>query len=209
MKVRRFDSALRFMVTSETGDGSEYLVDLREGDGGVCGCWRSYNLRERCKHIQLVREHFCDEMIKRVGKIDLNEPVMEIVLKKDSIQGNDTIPLRGDKVKSSSERVVCSKPPDLSALVEYCLTLDMPVGEAERIEDYWKANGFKTGQNRIKDWKAFVRNWNRTGQMRNGRKSLDTSKFSEEDKKVLDQDPLTMDDETRHKWTMLNYAQRR
>jgi hypothetical protein len=51
--------------------------------------------------------------------------------------------------------------PELPELTSYCLSINMNGSEAETISDYWKANGFKTGKNRIRDWKAFVRNWKR------------------------------------------------
>lgn len=38
--------------------------------------------------------------------------------------------------------------------------------DAERFVDYYESNGWKVGKNPMKDWKAAVRNWNKTDKVR-------------------------------------------
>ena len=38
--------------------------------------------------------------------------------------------------------------------------------DAERFVDYYESNGWKVGKNAMKDWKAAVRNWNKTDKVR-------------------------------------------
>jgi hypothetical protein len=72
--------------------------------------------------------------------------------------------IRLDKIREEKRERTLSRPtspPELSELQEYCRTLSMRDSDAEAIHDYWLANGFKTGKNLIRDWKAVVRNWKR------------------------------------------------
>jgi hypothetical protein len=51
-----------------------------------------------------------------------------------------------------------TKPPTLEELAAHCASIGIP-DEAAKIDDYWKANGFKTGKNPVQDWQAAVRSW--------------------------------------------------
>ena len=52
-------------------------------------------------------------------------------------------------------------PPTLDEVRAYCLERGGRVS-AEKWYDYYTANGWKVGKNPMKDWKAAVRNWERT-----------------------------------------------
>ncbi len=52
-------------------------------------------------------------------------------------------------------------PPSLDDVKAYCLERNNNV-DAERFIDYYTANGWKVGKNSMKDWKAAVRNWEKT-----------------------------------------------
>ena len=39
--------------------------------------------------------------------------------------------------------------------------LGLPDSDAEALHDHWLANGYKTGRNPVKDWRAVVRTWKR------------------------------------------------
>jgi hypothetical protein len=62
--------------------------------------------------------------------------------------------------KEKADRKLSDRP-SFADLSNYCATEGMPSGEPEKIFDHWMANGFKTGKNPIKDWKAAVRTWKR------------------------------------------------
>lgn len=53
------------------------------------------------------------------------------------------------------------KQPQIAELKDFCKSIGLNGNEADKIFDHWKANGFKTSKHTIKDWKAFVRNWQR------------------------------------------------
>jgi hypothetical protein len=49
--------------------------------------------------------------------------------------------------------------PPLGAIKSYAAQLGLPDSDAQHICDVWLANGFKTGRNPIKDWRAVMRLW--------------------------------------------------
>lgn len=52
------------------------------------------------------------------------------------------------------------QPPTIEEVRSYCLERGNSVN-AERFCDYYAANGWKVGNNAMKDWRATVRNWER------------------------------------------------
>ena len=63
-------------------------------------------------------------------------------------------PLEGVKEKRFA-------PPTLQEVKDYCLKMGYTHVDAERFIDYYTSNGWMVGKNRMKDWKAAVRNWDR------------------------------------------------
>lgn len=53
-------------------------------------------------------------------------------------------------------------PPTLENVSEYCREMGYTNVDAERFIDYYASNGWMVGKNRMKDWKAVVRNWDRS-----------------------------------------------
>ena len=52
-------------------------------------------------------------------------------------------------------------PPTLENVSEYCREMDYTNVDAARFIDFYTSNGWRVGKNRMKDWKAAVRNWDR------------------------------------------------
>ena len=50
--------------------------------------------------------------------------------------------------------------PTLEELIEYCKLKDLNV-DCQCFYDYYESNGWKVGRNKMKDWKATLRNWHR------------------------------------------------
>lgn len=70
-----------------------------------------------------------------------------------------------DNVVDSSPARVSNKrtmPPTLEEVQAYCDERGNNV-DAVRFVDYYTANGWKAGKNKMKDWKAAVRTWERSG----------------------------------------------
>ena len=74
-------------------------------------------------------------------------------------------------------------PPTLDEVKAYCQERQNGV-DAERFIDYYTSNGWLVGKNKMKDWKAAVRTWERNGysgqkQPQSSNKSYDTDEFFE------------------------------
>lgn len=69
-----------------------------------------------------------------------------------------------DKKKHKVKKTTASRfqPPTLDEVQAYCLERGNNV-DAERFIDYYTSNGWKVGKNSMKDWKAAVRTWERSG----------------------------------------------
>lgn len=59
-------------------------------------------------------------------------------------------------------------PPTIGEVVDYCNERKNGV-DPERFIDYYTSNGWKVGKNPMKDWRAAVRTWERTGNTSNGK----------------------------------------
>ena len=67
-------------------------------------------------------------------------------------------------------------PPTLEEVKSYCRERQNDV-DAERFIDYYTSNGWMVGKNKMKDWKASVRTWEKNGNNQPN-KSTKTSKYS-------------------------------
>lgn len=75
--------------------------------------------------------------------------------------GKDSIELDNNKSgKPTRTRFI---PPSREEVQAYCLERNNNV-DAERFIDYYTSNGWMVGKNKMKDWKASVRTWERNGQ---------------------------------------------
>jgi predicted phage replisome organizer len=76
-----------------------------------------------------------------------------------------------EKKKKSASRFI---PPTVEQVKEYCIERNNNV-DPERFVDYYTSNGWIVGKNKMKDWKAAVRTWEK----RNFSNNTDNNKQSE------------------------------
>lgn len=68
-----------------------------------------------------------------------------------------------EKGKSTKSKTASRfTPPTIDEVAAYCSERNNNV-DAQRFIDYYTANGWKVGRNSMKDWKAAVRTWERSG----------------------------------------------
>ena len=77
------------------------------------------------------------------------------------IEKEKEIVLGEDNVKSDKPTRTRFVPPTLEEVQAYCLERNNNV-DAERFIDYYTSNGWMVGKNKMKDWKASVRTWEKT-----------------------------------------------
>lgn len=101
----------------------------------------------------------------------------------DKVNDNDNV----NDIKESEEKKPRFYPPTLEELKNYIADNKYNV-DPERFIDYYTANGWTVGKNRMKDWKAAVRNWDRSqksgGRMR--QESTAKTKFSNFEQRSYD-----------------------
>ena len=71
--------------------------------------------------------------------------------------GKDSI--EGETPKSKAKRFT---PPTLEEVTAYCIERNNSV-DAQHFIDYYTSNGWLVGKNKMKDWKAAIRTWERNG----------------------------------------------
>lgn len=81
---------------------------------------------------------------------------------KDSIDKDNNI---GDSEESQNGKPVKKrkqfKPPSVEEVKDYCIERNNNVN-AEAFVDFYESKGWMVGKNKMKDWKAAVRNWERS-----------------------------------------------
>lgn len=101
-----------------------------------------------------------------------------------NVNDNDNVNVND---KESEEKKPRFYPPTLEELKKYIDDNKYNV-DPERFIDYYTANGWTVGKNRMKDWKAAVRNWDRSqksgGRMR--QESTAKTKFSNFEQRSYD-----------------------
>ena len=97
-----------------------------------------------------------EECIQNVYISDTQDRLGKDRLGKDRL-GKDSI--ESEKPKSKAKRFT---PPTLDEVAAYCSERSNNV-DAQHFMDYYTSNGWLVGKNKMKDWKAAVRTWERNG----------------------------------------------
>jgi hypothetical protein len=97
------------------------------------------------------------------------ECIQNVYTGKDSIDKDsiDKVSIGKDICMAKSKRFV---PPTVEEIKEYCLERNNNV-DPQRFYDFYEAKGWYVGKNKMKDWKAAVRTWERSNQSNNSNHS--------------------------------------
>ena len=82
---------------------------------------------------------------------------------------------RGQKKQTETKTKTKNIIPSLQDVIMYCQERNNGV-DANKWFDYYTSNGWKVGKNPMKDWKACVRNWERTGSQNSKQSTWDKNK---------------------------------
>ena len=108
----------------------------------------------------------------------------------DNVNDNDSDIKKKDS-KESKEKAPRFIPPTRGEIATYCEENNLDV-DADCFLDYYTSNGWKVGKNKMKDWKATLRNWSRKERQDNGRAAESSkSKFRNFEERDYDMGSLT------------------
>jgi hypothetical protein len=78
-----------------------------------------------------------------------------------NVNVNDNVNVIKKKDTSVSKEKVHFVPPTLENVIGYCREKGYKNFDAQRFVDFYECKGWMVGKNKMKDWKAAVRNWAR------------------------------------------------
>lgn len=116
----------------------------------------------------------------RMDAIPDHTTVYETYQSKSNSKGKSKSNSKGESVENASDDAAPAQkkpkkkefvPPTVDEVREYCMAQGLTI-DAERFVDYYEANGWKVGNQGMKDWRATVRNWAR----RDKERGYDTQK---------------------------------
>lgn len=107
----------------------------------------------------------------------------------DTVSVTDTVPVIE---KESKEKSMRFSPPTRQNVAEYCAEKGYSGFDVERFLDYYTSNGWMVGKNKMRDWKAAVRNWARAGTAPRPNNTRG-NKFSNFEQRQYDYDALEAD----------------
>ena len=85
----------------------------------------------------------------------------------DTVTVTDTVSISKDIDKGMGKRASSFRPPDVNEVRAYCQERKNNV-DPERFVDFYTAKGWFVGKNKMKDWRAAVRNWEKEENARSG-----------------------------------------
>lgn len=132
-KIHNYIQSDRYKPTVYAEEKS--LLDVKKN--------KAYTLNGEC-----IQNVYTTDTQDRLGKVRLGKDRLE--LGKDSIE---------EEPKSKAKRFT---PPTLEEVTAYCIERGNNV-DAQHFIDYYTSNGWLVGKNKMKDWKAAVRTWERNG----------------------------------------------
>lgn len=131
-----------------------YLVSERKADEIKINVQESNNTQNE----QVENSTCCNEETNALKeKIKCLEKEIEM-LKDNNIWENNNTPKTEETQKSEKKEKF--KAPSVEEVQEYCIERGNNI-DAQHFVDYYGARGWMLGKNRIKDWKACVRTWER------------------------------------------------
>ena len=131
---------------------------------------REQTRKRVAKHRELKALDVCNVTVTDGNATELE---LELELDRDKDRDKD--------IKSNSRFT----PPTLEEIKKYCLERKNKV-DAERFRDFYESKGWMVGKNKMKDWKACVRTWERDDKG----KEKPVSKFINYDQKEYDYDKI-------------------
>lgn len=110
---------------------------------------------------------------------------------KPNVNENENVNVNENDIKENTKRKIF-KPPTLEEVEHYCKERNNGI-DAESFIDFYEAKGWMIGKNKIKDWKACIRTWERNRKPKEekatpswfGKDIKEEDELSDEDKEFI------------------------
>lgn len=142
-----------------------YLPDTKDSTGSETSvAVRVRRHREKQKALQ------CNTGVTRVKQLCNGELEKELELEKEK-----ELELEKDSDAKASHKKTAKRfvHPTIEEVTEYCLERNRGV-DPERFYNYYESNGWRVGKNKMKDWQAAVRTWERNNYNNNNQRQNET-----------------------------------
>ena len=156
-----FDNECAYCGERDTELEQEHIIPVSKGGkyemGNIIPACRSCNSSKQNKNIHewYEQQEFYNDL--KLNKIENFCKLYNVNLRKANVNSLDKIredKNRLDKNKEKSRFV----PPSLDEVMKYCLTRNNQV-DPQTFIDFYESKGWMIGKNKMKDWKAAVRTW--------------------------------------------------
>ena len=124
----------------------------------VDNAWTSVDNESKCVDVRYDKEKE-KEKVKEKVKENEKEKEKEKVKEKESKNNSNNIYMCGEKISPQTPRKKFVKP-TVEEVREYCLERKNNVNP-EKFIDFYESKDWYIGKNKMKDWKAAVRTWER------------------------------------------------
>ena len=156
---------------------NKYFADLYSVETETISRWISHLKKLNYIDIEIVYKNDTKEIDKRIIKINgipidqnintyipnnqegcykNNQEGIDEKVKENNTSINNT----SINIKENIYKRKVFKKPTLDELREYCASASLSV-DCQYFYDYYESNGWMVGKNKMKDWKATLRNWGR------------------------------------------------
>ena len=149
--------------------------------------WRLHNYIQKDRYKPTVYVDEMDQLKQKTNGVytldteciqDVSSLETQVRLGKDSI----------DKVSIEGEKRKRFKPPTIEQVKEYCEERHNGI-DPERFVNYYESKGWMIGKNKMKDWQAAVRNWERLNEKQQ-KEIQERNKFNQFEQNTYDFDQL-------------------
>lgn len=110
--------------------------------------------------------NICNSYVEHMENENINENINEIVNRDNRGMGEEeeeTSANCGDCIEHKKAKTFCK--PTVAEITNYCLERNNRV-DAQRFYDFYESKGWLIGKNKMKDWKACVRTWEKNSNER-------------------------------------------
>lgn len=134
--------------------GAIYILDIQNYIGK--SSTEADRIKQYRKTIETEKQIGCT---KGVQMYDKHTPEIEIEKDIELEKDIDIEIDKKEKDKKKKRKTDVFQKPSEEEIIEYCNSIGHGEFNAERFIDYYESNGWMVGKNRMKDWKATIRNW--------------------------------------------------